>query len=136
MSSVKESLLRKALINAPLAGINTVIGGNAVDKLRRMKDPKVQRIIRRVVDNRKGSVNHKILKTTLRYSGNKRAMYAYGSERLKTHAARAALGTGIAAVAIKNHREKQNRLNQAASMLSSSASHPMYDYNGGYQTRF
>lgn len=105
MSTIKSTLLRKVLM-VPLHAGNIVIGGNTLDKLRKIQDPKVQRILRRAVKP-KGFVNHSRIGKMIAKTGHKKAMMSYGSERLKTHAARAAVGGALATYALKRYRENR-----------------------------
>lgn len=127
MSILKNTLVRKAL-SIPMHIGNTILGGNTIDKLREIQDPKVQRILRRAVKP-KGFVNHSRIGKMIANTGHKKAMMTYGVERLKTHAARTVAGGAIATHALRTHRKKLKEAEDAQAALISSV---MQQYNYQY----
>ena len=86
----------------PMKFINTVAGGNAVDKLKEYNNPLLRRALTQV------SADSKIMKRMVQRYGTQAERHAFNRERVKTHAARAATIVGGSAVML-HERSKQRK---------------------------
>lgn len=89
----------------PVKAINTVAGGNAMDKLKETDNPLLRRAINQL------SPDSKIMKRMVKRYGTPAERQTFAKERVKTHAARAATIAGGSAV-LMHERSKQQRKGQ------------------------
>ena len=94
--------LLKRVGTVPVKFINMVAGGNAVDKLRESNNPLLRRALGQL------SADSKIMKRMVQRYGTQAERQAFHTERVKTHAARAATLVGGSAVML-HERSKQRK---------------------------
>lgn len=94
--------LIKRIGKVPVKIINTVAGGNAIDKLKESNNPLLRRAVRTL------SPDSKIMKRMVKRYGSPAERHAFNKERVKTHAARVATITGGSA-ALLHERSKQRK---------------------------
>lgn len=103
----KQSFTRKVLVGLPSKAVNVLAGGNAIDTLRKYRNPTIKRALKKLVDQHDGFVKHKDLAKAVKASGNRNALYAYKKERLKTGLARGTVASAVAYKALKNKQQQQ-----------------------------
>ena len=92
--------LVKKIGKIPIKIVNTVAGGNAVDKLKETHNPLFNRALGKI------SPDSKIMKRMVERYGTPEQRHAFAKERVKTHMARAATVVG-GAVALHRERKKK-----------------------------
>ena len=95
-----NSLVKK-IGSIPIKVVNTVAGGNAIDKLKETNNP----LLRRAVGTL--SADSKIMKRMVKRYGTSAQRQAFAKERVKTHLARAATITGGSAVLLRERRKQR-----------------------------
>ncbi|EBX1873724.1 hypothetical protein DRD23_09535 [Salmonella enterica subsp. enterica serovar Enteritidis] len=93
--------LVKKIGKIPIKIVNTVAGGNAVDKLKETHNPLLNRALGKI------SPDSKIMKRMVERYGTPEQRHAFAKERVKTHMARAATVVGGAAVLHRERKKKQ-----------------------------
>lgn len=91
----------KRVGSIPIKVINTVAGGNAIDKLKEANNP----LLRRAVNTL--SADSKIMKRMVKRYGTPAQRQAFAKERVKTHLARAATITSGSAVLLRERRKQR-----------------------------
>lgn len=94
--------LVKKIGSIPIKIVNTVAGGNAIDKLKETPNP----LLRRAVNTL--SADSKIMKRMVERYGTPAQRHAFAKERVKTHLARAATIAG-GGIALHHERRKQRQ---------------------------
>lgn len=94
--------LVKKIGKIPIKIVNTVAGGNAVDKLKAHHNPLLNRALGKI------SPDSKIMKRMVERYGTPEQRHAFAKERVKTHLARAATVVGGAA-ALQHERGKKRQ---------------------------
>jgi len=92
--------LVKKLGAIPIKIVNTVAGGNAIDKLKETPNPLLRRALGQY------SADSKIMKRMVERYGTPEQRQAFAKERVKTHLARAATLTG-GGIVLHRARKKQ-----------------------------
>lgn len=93
--------LVKKIGSIPIKIVNTVAGGNAIDKLKETKNP----LLRRAVSTL--SPDSKIMKRMVERYGTPAQRQAFAKERVKTHLARAATITGGGTLLLRERRKQR-----------------------------
>lgn len=93
--------LVKKIGKIPIKIVNTVAGGNAIDKLKETHNPLLNRALGKI------SPDSKIMKRMVERYGTPEQRQAFAKERVKTHMARAATVVGGAAVLHHERKKKQ-----------------------------
>ena len=94
--------LVKRIGEIPIKFVNTVAGGNAIDKLKEHHNPILRRALGKV------SPDSKIMKRMVERYGTPAQRQAFAKERVKTHVARAATIAGGSAIML-HERNKQRK---------------------------
>lgn len=94
--------LFKKIGQIPIKIVNTVAGGNAIDKLKETHNPLLHRAVNQL------SADSKIMKRMVKRYGTPAQRQAFAKERVKTHLARAATIAGGSA-ALLRERKKQRQ---------------------------
>lgn len=94
--------LTKRIGKWPIQIVNTVAGGNAIDKLKESNNPLLRRAVNQL------SPDSKIMKRMVQRYGSPAERHAFNKERVKTHVARAATIAGGSAVLLRE-RSKQRK---------------------------
>lgn len=92
--------LVKKIGKIPIKIVNTVAGGNAIDKLKETHNPLLNRALGKI------SPDSKIMKRMVERYGTPEQRHAFAKERVKTHMARAAT---VAGGAVALHRERKKK---------------------------
>ena len=93
--------LVKKIGKIPIKIVNTVAGGNAVDKLKETHNPLLNRALGKI------SPDSKIMKRMVERYGTPEQRHAFAKERVKTHMARTATVVGGAATLHHERKKKQ-----------------------------
>ena len=93
--------LFKKIGQIPIKIVNTVAGGNAIDKLKETHNPLRRRAVTTL------SPDSKIMKRMVERYGTPAQRQAFAKERVKTHMARAATVVGGAATLHHERKKKQ-----------------------------